>query len=248
MCPRQVERIAPQRTEPPLARLRAPALGLFRLAVAAAFLTAVAYVLSWQLLWEGMAGSEAPFHLHLIDWVAGSFPNLPWWYPWDGMGVSFREGYPLASHWLAVAISHLLSTTLEGGAQVVQFTLMPVTATGLYAFFDWRLRRPLAGLAAGLLFLLSPIGWVEWTHFGLYASWLGMVFFMPAVIALDAFFYAWLRRDGSWRYRLAAFAFIALTTVMGLVHPTFLQRRSSSQRLMHWPCRGPQGAEHGVGF
>jgi hypothetical protein len=222
MSPRQLERIAPPRTEPPLARLTAPALRFVRLAVAAAFLLAVSYVVSWQLLWGGMAGSEAPFHLHLVDWVAGTFPNLPWWYPWDGMGVSFREGYPLASHWLAVAISHLLSTTLEGGAQVIQFALMPATATGLYAFFDWRLRRPMAGVAAGLLFLLSPIGWVEWTHFGLFASWVGMVFFMPAVIALDAFFYAWLRRDGTWRYRVAAFAFIALATVMGLVSPHLL--------------------------
>ena len=222
MCQRRVELIAHRQSEPPLARLRAPALAFLRLLVAAAFLIAVAYVLSWQLLWGGMAGSEAPFHLHLVDWVAGSFPNLPWWYPWDGMGVSFREGYPLASHWLAVALSHLLSTTLEGGAQVVQFALMPVTAIGLFAFFDWRLRRPLAGLAAGFLFLLSPIGWVEWTHFGLYASWVGMVFFMPAVIALDAFFFAWVRRDSTWRYRLAALAFIALTTLMGLVSPHLL--------------------------
>jgi hypothetical protein len=210
----------PPRQKLPLARLWA--FGALRRALAATFFVAVAYVLSWQLLWEGMAGSEAPFHLHLIDWVAGAFPNLPWWYPWDGMGVSFREAYPLASHWLAVAISRLLSTNLEGGAQVIQFALMPLTAMGLYAFFDWRLRRPLAGLAAGLLLLLSPIGWVEWTHFGLYASWVGMVFFMPAVIALDAFFFAWLHGDRGWRYRLAACSFVVLTTVMGVVSPHLL--------------------------
>jgi hypothetical protein len=179
-------------------------------------------VLSWQLLWGGMAGSEAPFHLHLIDWVATTFPNLPWWYQWDGMGVSYREAYPLAAHWLAVLVSRLLGTTPEGGAQVIQFALMPTTALGLHCYFDWRLRRPLAGLAAGLFLLLSPIGWVEWTHFGLYASWVGMVFFMPAIIALDAFFFAWLRRDGGWRYRLAAFSFVALTTLMGLVSPHLL--------------------------
>ncbi|MEO8744655.1 MAG: hypothetical protein ABI334_03730, partial [Candidatus Dormiibacterota bacterium] len=160
--------------------------------VAAAAIFAAAYVLSWQILWGGMAGSEAPFHLHLITWVASVFPNLPWWYPWDGMGVSYREGYPLAAHWIAVAISRGLGTSLEGGGQVVQFMIMPLTALGLYGYFAWRLRRPLAGLAAGLLLLLSPIGWVEWTHFGLYASWVGMVFFMPALIALDAFFVAWL--------------------------------------------------------
>jgi len=138
-------------------------LGVVRLAIAAALTFLVAYVLSWQILWAGMAGSEAPFHLHLIEWVATTFPNLPWWYPWDAMGVSYREAYPLASHWLAVAASRAFSTNLEGGAQVIQFALMPLTAIGLYAFFDWRLRRPLAGAAAAVLFLLSPIGWVEWT-------------------------------------------------------------------------------------
>jgi hypothetical protein len=201
---------------------RSWAFGALRLALAASFFVAVAYVLSWQLLWEGMAGSEAPFHLHLIEWVASPFPNLPWWYPWDGMGVSFREGYPLAAHWVAVALSRLLSLNLEGGAQVVQFTLMPATATGLYAFFDWRIRRPLIGMAAGLLFLLSPIGWVEWTHFGLYASWVGMVFFLPSLIALDAFFFAWLASDRGWRFRLSAALFVALTTAMGVVSPHIL--------------------------
>ncbi|HXJ47692.1 MAG TPA: hypothetical protein VNF91_00870 [Candidatus Acidoferrum sp.] len=193
-----------------------------RLAVAATVFVLVGYVLSWQLLWGGMAGSEAPFHLHLIDWVATTFPNLPWWYPWDGMGVSYREAYPLAAHWLAVLVSRLLGTAVEGGAQVVQFSMMPATALGLYAFFDWRLGRPLAGLAAGVLFLLSPIGWVEWTHFGLYASWVGMVFFMPSLIALDAFFFAWLRRDRGWRFRLSAASFVVLTTAMGLVSPHIL--------------------------
>jgi hypothetical protein len=187
--------------------------------LAASVILAVSYVLSWQLLWAGMAGSEAPFHLHLTTWVASAFPNLPSWYPWDGMGVSYREGYPLAAHWAAVAVSRLLGSSLEGGAQVIQFSLMPLTALGLYSYFDWRTRRPLAGLAAGLMLLLSPIGWVEWTHFGLYASWVGMVFFMPSLIALDAFFAAWLARVRGWRFRLPAILFIVFVTVMGTISP-----------------------------
>lgn len=197
-------------------------LGAVRLVVAAAFLFAVAYVLSWQILWGGMAGSEAPFHLHLMDWVATTFPNLPWWYPWDGMGVSYREAYPLASEWLAVAASRIISTNLEGGAQVIQFALMPTTAIGLYAFFDWRLRRPLAGVAAAVLFMLSPIGWVEWTHFGLYASWVGMVLFMPCVIALDALFFAWLAGDRTFRFRVWGVSFVVIATALGVVSPHLL--------------------------
>ena len=198
------------------------ALGALRLLLAAAIILAAAYALSWQLLWQGMAGSEAPFHLHLISWVASTFPNLPWWYPWDGMGVSYRDAYPLASHWLAVAISRAVGTTLEEGAQVVQFSLMPITAVGVYAFFDWRIRRPLAGIVAAILFLLSPIGWVEWTHFGLYASWVGMTLFMPALIALDVFFGEWCQMRRGWPFRLGAAGYVAFTTLLGIVSPHLL--------------------------
>ena len=198
------------------------ALGAVRLAVAAAIILAVAYVLSWQILWGGMAGSEAPFHLHLIDWVSTTFPNLPWWYQWDGMGVSYREAYPLASHWLAVAASRVFSTNLEGGAQAVQFALMPATALGMYAFFDWRSGRPLTGIVAAIFFLISPLPWVEWTHFGLYASWVGMPLLMPALIALDVAFFAWLTGDHGWRFRVGALGFVALTAAMGTVSPHLL--------------------------
>jgi hypothetical protein len=222
-------------------------LGAVRLVVAAATITTVAYVLSWQILWGGMAGGEAPFHMHLIDWVATTFPNLPWWYPWDGMGVSYREAYPLASHWLAVGASRVFSTNLEGGAQVVQFSLMPLSALSLFAFFDWRMKRPLAGAVAGILFLLSPLPWVEWTHFGLFASWVGMPIFMPAVITLDVFFSAWLAGDRGWRFRAGAAGFVGLTTLMGIVSPhlltapllvalayAFAVPRESSSRALRW--------------
>jgi len=198
------------------------AWGGARLLVAASIVGVVAYALSWQILLGGMAGSEAPFHLHLIDWVATTFPNLPQWYPWDGMGVSYRDAYPLASHWLAVAVSRALSVSLEGGAQVVQFSLMPLTALGLYIFFDWRMKRPLAGAAAAVLFLLSPIGWVEWTHFGLYASWVGMALFMPCLIAIDTFFFAWLAGDRGRTFRVAGVGFVVLATALGVVSPHLL--------------------------
>ena len=223
------------------------ALAAARFAVAAAIIAAVAYVLSWQILWGGMAGAEAPFHLQIINWVATAFPNLPWWFPWDGMGVSYREAYPLASHWLAVAASRAFATSLEGGAQALQFVLMPLTALGLYAFFDWRLKRPWAGIVAGVLFMINPLPWVEWTHFGLFASWVGMILFMPAVIGLDAFFFAWLDGDRGWRMRTGAVAFVGLTTLLGTVSPHLLAApllaapayalaipRASAPRMWRW--------------
>ncbi len=100
--------------------------------------------------------------------------------------------------------------------------MMPLTALGLYFFFDWRLKRPLAGVAAAVLFLLSPIGWVEWTHFGLYASWVGMVFFVPCLIALDAFFFAWVAGDRGPTFRVAGVSFVVLTSALGVVSPHLL--------------------------
>ena len=36
------------------------------------------YVVSWRLLWGGLAGSDTLFHLQLVDWISGSFPALHW--------------------------------------------------------------------------------------------------------------------------------------------------------------------------
>jgi hypothetical protein len=74
-CPGRADRIARRRAKP-LARLRAPALGFLRLAVAVVVLSAAAYVLSWQILYDGPLGNDAPYHLHLAQWIDSSFPAV----------------------------------------------------------------------------------------------------------------------------------------------------------------------------
>ncbi|HLQ62653.1 MAG TPA: hypothetical protein VK131_12405, partial [Candidatus Acidoferrales bacterium] len=192
-------------------------MSLVRLGVAGAVLFFTAYVFSWPVLWSGMQGSDLLWHLHLATWADGAFPWLPWWDRWDGGGIPYREAYPLLPHWIAIAFAHAFRLRLEQGIQLVEFLVNPLDALGIYVFLAWRRRRPLAGLVAGFLFLLSPIVWVGLFDFGLYANQVGTVFFMPCLIALDVLFQAWRRGDRSWRLRLAAGAFIGLAVLLGSV-------------------------------
>ena len=90
-----------------MSRAAAVGLGALRLAVAAALIAATSYVLGWRILYDGLHGSDSLFHLNLASWVASTFPAIGWWYPWDGNGVPYREGYPLVAHWLTVAAARL---------------------------------------------------------------------------------------------------------------------------------------------
>jgi len=197
-------------------------LGAVRGAVAAAVFFAAAYVLSWQILYAGPVGNDILYHLHLAQWVDASFPNLGWWYRWDDHGIAYREGYPLAAHWLAVAISRLDSIDVASGMQVVEFATNPLGALGIYVFCAWRLHRPLAGLVAGVAYLLSPFTWTFLVDWGFFSNQAGTVLFMPSLIALDVFVDEWEAGRRGWKYRLAALSVMGLVALMGLVSPFLL--------------------------
>jgi len=198
------------------------ALGAVRLVVAAGIILVVAYLLSWQILYSGPVGSDTLFHFHLARWVDSSFPGLHWWYRWDDHGIPYREGYPLAAHWMAVAVSRLGGLDLTQGMQLMQFAISPLGALGMYVFCAWRLRRPLAGLVAGVAYLLSPLTWTFLVDWGFFSNQTGTILFMPSVIALDVFFEEWCAGRHGWKSRLAAFTTIGLVALTGLVAPFLL--------------------------
>ncbi|HEV2013939.1 MAG TPA: hypothetical protein VGR77_08680 [Candidatus Dormibacteraeota bacterium] len=192
------------------------------LAGAAAVIGSVAYLLSWRVLWGVPSGSDLPYHLDLVSWVSKSFPSMSWWYRWDATGTSFREGYPLTAHWLTVALSRMLHLGLSDAMQVFEFAITPLCAIGIYAFCAFRLRRPLVGLTAAVLSLLSPIAWTFLFDWGFYANQTGTVLFMPILIALDIFSEEWARGNRGWRYRGSALSVMVLTALLGLVSPAIV--------------------------
>ena len=146
-----------------------------------------AWILSWRITWGGLQGSDSAYHLHLANWVATTFPNIDWWYRWDGMGMSYREAYPMLPSWLVVAVSEAWGWTTAQAMQAMQFLINPLCAVGLYAFGALRMRNHLVGLAAGLLFLMSPIVFTFLLDWGFFANQVGTVLVMPSLFALDIF-------------------------------------------------------------
>jgi hypothetical protein len=187
------------------------------LAVAASL--AFTYVTGWRILWGGVPGGDGLWHWHLTSWVSETWPALPWWYRWDVSGVPYRAIYPLLPHWIAVAAARGFGLDVSGGLQVAEFLLQPVCAAGVYLFFALRVRRPVAGFAAAILYLLSPFAWAYFVDFGLYANVTGTALFMPAVIAIDWFFWTWLSGDRTWKFRVSAALAVGLSAVMGIVSP-----------------------------
>ncbi len=198
------------------------ALGAVRLIVAAAAIAAAAYLLSWQILFDGLRGSDSLFQLHLAQWVDSSFPALYWWYPWDDHGIAYREGYPLAAHWVTAAMSRAAGLALPQGMQVVQFAISPLDALGIYVYCAWRLRRPLAGFVGAIGYLLSPISWTFIVDWGFFSNQAGTALFMPMLIALDVFFEEWQAGRRGPRFRVAAVATMAAISAMGFVAPFLL--------------------------
>ena len=203
-------------------RVAAAAIAAARLLIAAAAILVAAYFLSWQILFEGLRGNDSLFQLHLAQWVDSSFPALHWWYPWDDHGIAYREGYPLAAHWVAAAIGRLAGLALAPAMQVVQFAISPLDALGIYVYCAWRLRRPLAGFFAAIAYLLSPISWSFIVDWGFFSNQAGTVLFMPALIALDVFFEEWSSGRRGARFRLAATVTVAAIALMGFVAPFLL--------------------------
>ncbi|HKW06060.1 MAG TPA: hypothetical protein VJS19_00675, partial [Candidatus Dormibacteraeota bacterium] len=182
----------------------------------------VSYVLSWPVLEDGPQGVDYLWHWHLASWVSTEFPGLPFWNRWDLSGVAYRNLYPILPSWLVVALSRVSGLDLFGAVQLIQFAVTPLIALGLYAFCDLRLKRPLVGLVTALLFLLNPLSWIETVDYMWFASQVGVVLLMPALIALDWYFEQWTARSSGWRVRLAAALTVILSAAVGAISPAAL--------------------------
>ncbi len=190
--------------------------------MAGVLIFALSYVLSWPVLYDGLQGIDYLWHWHLAMWVATEFPGLPFWNRWDLSGVPYRNLYPILPHWFAVAVSRIFGLQLTSAMQLVQFAVTPLLALGVYAFCDWRWKRPLVGIVGALLFLINPLSWIETVDYMWFASQLGVVLFMPAVIALDWYFDLWSSKAEGWRPRLAAVLFMCLSAAVGAISPAAL--------------------------
>ncbi|NIN69862.1 MAG: hypothetical protein GTO63_35305, partial [Anaerolineae bacterium] len=100
------------------------------LAVTAALILALAYLLGHVMLDGPLKGSDSPLHVGYAAWLDQYFPDVPHWYPLQGGGVSLLHGYPILPHLLLVVLHRLSGLSILQVFRLVSFLGFPLTALG----------------------------------------------------------------------------------------------------------------------
>lgn len=182
--------------------------------LAAAFLIlVVTYFFGFPFL-QALYGNDTPNTLTLIYWFNRFFPKIPLWFPLQGGGVSFVQGYPLFVHYLVIFIHRIFNLSLPAAFQILGFLSLPAVALGLYLFV-WKLTKSqTAALVAGIFYLLSPITYVWLFDWGFYVESIAYFFVFPSLIFIqffleNHFLEGWSKKASA--YLALAILFLCLT-------------------------------------
>lgn len=112
-------------------------------------------------------GSDTPHALEHITYLYRYWPQKALWQPFHGAGLSLR-GINYGAFWLAAMTARVLDWTPIQAVHFWQWSAIYLTSLGTMAL-GWLLLGPLAGLLAGLFFLLSQISWIWGSRIGLFS-------------------------------------------------------------------------------
>src|SRR5919201_1103322 len=178
---------------------------------------ALCFLLAPNLLLGPLQGNDWPNALAYAQWIARSFPALPFWFPYQGGGVSPSAGYAITPIY-AVAALVRAGVDLVVAGRVLAFAAMALGGLGVAA-----LARSLglgrgAALVAGALSLLPPAAWNLLIYVGFFANSVAAALIPWAVAALVAYARyqrAYLDRRGALLFGAAA----ALLALAFIAHP-----------------------------
>ncbi len=182
------------------------------LAIGATIVIAIfSYIILWPYIFSGgPVGSDAYSAFSFVVWFDRYFPNIPFWYPLQGAGVSFVSGYPWLSHYLVVALSRVSQIPLGYAFIILECAAFPISAISTFIYCWFRLDYPknkitkqAIGLVAALFFLIMPITYIWAFSWGFYAETISYIFVGPALICLDAYIHLSFSRDRTYKKRLA---------------------------------------------
>lgn len=162
--------------------------------IAIALIFAVSYIIGYRyLLGSTFWGNDAFSYYSVVEWYSKYFPQLPFWFPLQGGGVSFA-GYPWLAAYLVNAFDRLTSFDLVQSYRILGFLSIPLTGVGIF-FFAWtRLTevkpiwfRQLLGAVAALFYVVSPMAWVWLVKWGFYAEHISHIFVAPTILFFDLY-------------------------------------------------------------
>jgi len=144
------------------------------------------WLLAANLLSGPLEGSDWPNTLAFADWVARAFPAIPFWFPYQGGGVSPSAGYAIGPIY-AVAALHRAGLDLVVAGRVLAFIAMAGGALGVAA-----LARSVGlgrgwSFAAGAFALLPPAAWNLLVYVGFFPNTVAAALLPWAMAALIAY-------------------------------------------------------------
>ncbi|QQS39299.1 hypothetical protein IPM62_01670 [Candidatus Woesebacteria bacterium] len=202
--------------------LNISSVGVFCIAVCAIFIVADAFA---RPILTGKAGenvnqligNDSGFALSLVYWFNRFYPEIPIWYPLQGMGVSLFYSYPMLTTFSIIIIDRFSDLSAVQVFRLLSFLAFPLTAIGVY-FFTWtRFKNSVISFAAAIFYLISQAVWLFQTLHGIFAQSFSMVF-VPVTLA---FFGLYL--DKTLQYKSTSYQkrlFFAITCLLLAV--TFL--------------------------
>jgi hypothetical protein len=195
----------------------------------------VYYIMNWSSLnATGPIGTDAMSAFVYVKWFNSYFPDIPFWYPLQGAGVSFVAGYPHLAHFLVAFLHNITDIPLINAFNWLEFSVFLVSAIGIFIYCWARLEYPkqpwmrqCIGLVASIFYLTAPITYVHTIPWGFYAETVSYLFTAPTLIALDYFIDNKFKGKRSFLIRLSfaygmllyTFTFLThFSTGMGLTH------------------------------
>lgn len=122
------------------------------------FYLAVTVVLAPTLVFGGFGGSDFPNALVFANWIEPAWPRMPFWFPYQGGGVSPSSGYAIFPMWVIAGIART-GLGVETAARLALVLIIPFGALGVGAYARALGLRTSAALLAGLFSLLPPAAW-----------------------------------------------------------------------------------------
>lgn len=191
----------------------------FFLAIVLALVASLIIVFGRPVLGPGLPGSDNANFIAFASWIAKWLPNIPFWYPQQGAGVSFTTFYPILSHVIIAAISKVFSLNLIIVFRIYALVAVLLTSLGIY-FLGLRLTKNqiVSGIAA-VLYPLAPVTWIFLLEWGFFAEQASYFYLPPALIFLDMFLIEVFQNRQGYKKRICLLFFLISALILLLAHP-----------------------------
>jgi hypothetical protein len=186
----------------------------------------LSYVISRPYLTgNNLLGNDAYSFYSVVLWFNKYFPNIPFWYPLAGGGVSLASGYPVFAAYIVSFITRVSSLDLIQSFRLLGFLSVPMLSLGVFFLvytcltsIKSGLVRATLGLVAAALVVVSPNSWLWLTRWGFYAESVSYIFAPWAILFFNLYLENAIEGKYGWGYRFGILGSVIFLLLSFLTH------------------------------